>query len=218
MQITFTSWSSHKTTKLCCSSSQNCALLFFNFFFPLSPSLPRPHVGIASSFGLHIRFSLTRQQLRRERASERAQAGFLCSGNKIPFYSPWDFFPPHIRINWCISWSRHAVSLPKVCIVHNSLIPVTFSPGSCSALSQNTVQCRGTPPPHTHAQPTSPKGQRGWHLNQACQKYRTEPTSIHSASRQRSHIVWQLHHGAEPSTTALIQPSRSLFQFTAHRF
>lgn len=219
MQITFSLWSSHETTKLCCSSSQNCVLFFF-FFFPSSAASPVPTCRHSVIFRL-VYPSLVSPAA----AWESVRAGLLCSGNKIPFYPPWDFFFfSHIRINWCISWSRHAVSLPKVCIVHNSLIPVTFSPGSCSVLSQNTVQCGGAPLPSPPHQPPTQNGRRGWHLNQACQKYRTKPTSIHSASRQRTMhcartlVVWQLLHGDEPTTTAFIQPALSFFQCPAHRF
>lgn len=39
----------------------------------------------------------------------------------------------------------HCVHSPKVCVVRLSLIPVTFSHGSCSVLSQNTVHVTARP-------------------------------------------------------------------------
>lgn len=83
---------------------------------------------------LHIKetFSFLAQQ------QHQQLTGLLCSSNIIPLYPlgfstsvSIDAFPGF----GVLSHSQRFV----LCWIHNSLIPVTFSPGPCSMCSQNTV-------------------------------------------------------------------------------
>lgn len=171
---------------------------FFRFF--PSPSLPHPHAGTASSFGCHIRFSLARQQL------ERARGLVYCAVEiKFPFtpLGIFFFFPTSESID-----AFPGLGMPS----HSRRFALCTTHWFQSHLAQGRVLCSARTQYNVEADPSlTQEGQRGWHLNQACQKYRTKPTSIHSASQQRSYIVWQLLHGDEPTTIAFIQPSQSLF-------
>lgn len=84
--------------------------------------------------GWHISSLLAQQQ----QQQLQLLAGLLCNSNIIPLYPLGFFKSESIDAFPELSVLSHSQRF-ALCWVHNSLIPVTFSPGPCSVSSQNTV-------------------------------------------------------------------------------